>query len=210
MKRRLARAVVQPVVEQLEAWAATQQVKIMFGGSWRRGCATVGDLDLIVLADTLEGIVLPGDTVPYRDGSKVAQLAIDGVQVDVWACPPDQAGPFLWFVTGPKDLNITMRTLARQHGWKLSQYGLAGYDGPVATEADVAAALGMPCLTPEQRDDWAAHWQHGTGATVPIVGATGRRYLLERDEFGRLSCSCPGFLYRKHCKHTADPARWVA
>lgn len=210
MKQRLARAVVQPVVDQLTAWAADHDLEIVFGGSWRRGCPTVGDLDMIVLADTLDGIVLPGHAVPYRDGSMCAQLDVDGVQVDVWACPPDQAGPFLWFVTGPKDLNIVMRSLARQHGWKLSQYGLAGFDGPVATEADVAAALGMPCLTPAQRDDWAAHWQHGHGETSPIVGATGRRYLIERDDLGRLSCSCPGFLYRKRCKHVQDPARWVA
>ena len=205
-KVRRPRAEVAPVVAELDAWAADAGLTVEFGGSWRRQSPTVGDLDVIVVADTLDGIVLPPGFRLLKAGRLLAQGVYRDVQVDLWACPPANLGTFLWFVTGPRELNVAMRARARTLGWKLNQTGLAGYDGPVATEADVAAALKVPHLAPSERDDWAAHW--ATGTVTTIVGSSGATYQLVTDG-GAVSCTCPGFRYRHACKHTADPAAWT-
>ncbi len=77
-------------------------------GSWRRGCETVGDIDVIVVSDsgTLSpdllrpGVQLPTSVVWQRRGAKIANGSVplpDGLplHVDVWACRPCERGAFL-------------------------------------------------------------------------------------------------------------------
>ena len=198
MKQRRKRSEVASIVEQITAWADANDLDIEFGGSWRRQSPTVGDLDVVVFADTLDGIPMPGGLSVTRHGSLIAQGHIDGVQVDMWACPREHAGPFLWFITGPRELNVAMRAQAKRLGYKLSQTHLDGYDGPVATEADVAAALRLPNLSPVERDRWTTDF--ADGVVTPITGSKGDTYHLTTSTAG-VSCTCPGFRYRRKCKH---------
>lgn len=38
--------------------------------------------------------------------------------------------------------------------------------------------------------------------TKQVKGSTGKIYLLERHPNGKWSCTCPGYQYRRFCKHT--------
>lgn len=65
----------------------------------------------------------------------------------------------MWFVTGPKELNIAMRAHALKSGWTLSQYGLMNSEGTQiddGTEEDLAQSIGWAWMSPEDRDDWRA------------------------------------------------------
>lgn len=159
MKVARARADVAPTVAALDQWIATQGLRAEWGGSWRRGTATVGDLDLVLYDIDLHDVVWPAGFEIVRCGPKVGQGIYHGVQVDVWACPTAARPCFMWFVTGPVELNVAMRATAKRHGYKLSQTGLDGYGGPLVDESDVARALGLPDLTPAERDRWRHHYR---------------------------------------------------
>lgn len=38
--------------------------------------------------------------------------------------------------------------------------------------------------------------------TKRVTGSSGKVYILERQPNGKWSCSCPGYQYRRFCKHT--------
>ncbi|MHB9007630.1 MAG: DNA polymerase/3'-5' exonuclease PolX, partial [Limisphaerales bacterium] len=60
--------------------------------------------------------------------------------------------------TGPATLNTRIASLAQARGLKWNPYGSGfldqanGRDVVVTTEEEVFAAVGLPCLPPEQRD----------------------------------------------------------
>ena len=39
-----------------------------------------------------------------------------------------------------------------------------------------------------------------------VEGSRGNVYTIRRQESGELSCTCPGFGWRRRCKHTAEVA----
>lgn len=38
--------------------------------------------------------------------------------------------------------------------------------------------------------------------TRKVKGSSGKVYILERQASGKWSCTCPGYQYRRFCKHT--------
>lgn len=38
--------------------------------------------------------------------------------------------------------------------------------------------------------------------TKKVQGSSGKVYILERQPNGKWSCTCPGYQYRRFCKHT--------
>ena len=50
------------------------------------------------------------------------------MHIDLWACTPMQRGAYLWFATGPVQLNMAMRRKALSYGMRLSQIGLLSFD----------------------------------------------------------------------------------
>lgn len=204
-KPRRPRAEVAHIAQALEAWADGLGCPWSFGGSWRRGRLTVADLDLVLFVPSLWRVELPAGFRTERAGPMVIQGWLEDLRVDLWACPPDDAGPFLSYVTGPADLNVFMRGRAKAMGYRLGQYALEGYDGTVATEADVADALGLPYLAPEDRDDWRRVYLAPRGARLvaEVTGSKGDRYEVRQSRDGSLSCTCRGFHYRRACRHLA-------
>ena len=149
------------VAAMLEPYVGT--VEHMWGGSFRRRSSTVGDLDLIVITDG--PLSEAGMTGPLaNDRPELVQFSTDvtlldetELQVDVWRCLPSEIGPFMAFVTGPKEWNVVCRSRAMDSGWKLSQHGLVDMDGRRLddnTESGIFRMLGLPDLTPEQRQTW--------------------------------------------------------
>jgi DNA polymerase/3'-5' exonuclease PolX len=206
-KVRRPRAEVQPVVDAIAEWAESEvgdQWEV--GGSWRRGSEVIGDIDVVLFYPTLAAVELPEQFVPERMGGAIAQGDMLGVHVDFWACPRESAGPLLWFITGPKELNVWMRSYAKGLGMKLTQTELQGYDGPVITEEQVSDALGLPYLPPDARNDWRRHYANPRG--VAFLGDNSKIYRLTLHG-GRVTCTCKGFTYRGACKHSANPAEWI-
>lgn len=172
-KVRRPRAVVAPYVDQLcgVLEICNPGLELHVTGSWRRGADPIGDLDIIIVTesgslapDLLDGGVELPDWVSWdRRGSRVANGSIamaDGpLHVDLWGCKPDSRWTFIAFSTGPANLNIYQRRLAKKLGLALSQEALTKRDTderlPVDSEEAIYEALGMRYLTPEERQRWA-------------------------------------------------------
>ncbi|HTC90238.1 MAG TPA: DNA polymerase/3'-5' exonuclease PolX [Bryobacteraceae bacterium] len=138
--------------------------KIAAAGSLRRGKDTIGDLDLLVTGpgapEALERFVThpKAHTVLGKGPNKASiQYSLDGLQVDLRALPHESYGAAMQYFTGSKEHNILVRSRALKLGLTLNEYGLARLDNEqrVAgeTEEEVYAALGLPWIPPELREN---------------------------------------------------------
>lgn len=132
-------------------------------GSLRRMRSTVGDLDILVAARESAPVMeaftsLPGVMRVLGKGKTKASIEFsDGVRAQVWVHPPERFGTALQYATGSKDHNVRLRELALDKGLSLSEHALTRTDGSgeilCATEEEVYAALGLPWIPPELRED---------------------------------------------------------
>ena len=132
-------------------------------GSLRRMRPTVGDLDILVAAADSAPVMevfttLPGVMRVLGNGETKSSIEFaDGVRAQVWVHPPEKFGTALQYATGSKDHNVQLRQLALEKGLSLSEHALSKTDGSgeilCATEEEVYAALGLPLIPPELRED---------------------------------------------------------
>ena len=132
-------------------------------GSLRRMRATVGDLDILAAARDSSAVMqafttLPGVVRVHGHGETKASIEFsDGLRAQLWVHPPERFGTALQYATGSKDHNVQLRQLALEKGLSLSEHALARTDGSgeilCATEEEVYAALGLPWIAPELRED---------------------------------------------------------
>ena len=138
--------------------------QIAAAGSLRRGKDTIGDLDLLVTgpgaADALERFVQhpKAHAVLGKGPNKASiQYGLEGLQVDLRALPHESYGAAMQYFTGSKEHNILVRSRALKLGFTLNEYVLARLDNEqrVAgeTEEEVYAALGLPWIPPELREN---------------------------------------------------------
>lgn len=167
LRDRLARA---PGVERAEV-----------AGSIRRFRETVGDLDLVVAAGdaapVFDALVqAPGaERVLARGDTKCSVALEGGLQVDVRVVRPEQFATALHHFTGSKAHHVRLRSLARERGLKISEWGVEREDGsllPVQSEAQLYAALGMQEVPPELREDQGEVEAALAGALPPLVEAS--------------------------------------
>jgi len=136
--------------------------RITPAGSLRRGCETIGDLDLLVTGGAPEEIAehflkFPkiADVVA-RGANKVSVKLKEGIQVDVRMLEPESYGAALQYFTGSKAHNVALRDRAKRLGLKLSEYGLfrVSDDRKVAgkTEEEVYQKLRLAYIEPELRE----------------------------------------------------------
>jgi DNA polymerase (family 10) len=137
-------------------------VQVAPAGSLRRMRETVGDLDLLVASEDPEPVM-----ARFRELDQVAEVLLsgatktsirthDGFQVDLRVLEPARWGTALQYFTGSQAHNISLRALALDRGFSLSEYALKRPDGTevlCATEEEVYAALGLPFIPPELRED---------------------------------------------------------
>lgn len=157
----LALPVAQQLVRALAEFPSVQRVAI--AGSLRRGRETVGDVDIVASsadpASVMDEFVrTPGvEQVLARGDTKASIVLKMGLQVDLRVVRDDQFAAALHHFTGSKEHNVALRELAQAKGLKISEYGIVRVDEgeplAVATEADVFAAVGLPCIPPELRED---------------------------------------------------------
>jgi len=147
------------IVDALRAGASADQVEI--AGSFRRGRETVGDLDLLVTSrapaavfDVFSGLPEVAE-VRMRGGTKETVVLKNGLQVDLRVVEPEAFGAALQYFTGSKDHNVHLRSLARDQGLKINEYGVFRGEERVGgrTEEEVYASLGLAWVPPELRED---------------------------------------------------------
>ena len=139
----------------------TGEERMEAAGSLRRGRETVGDLDLLVSSlrprEVFDALarVPEVDQVVLRGDTKMTVKLRTQLQVDVRVVEPEAFGSALVYFTGSKDHNIRIRTLARDRGLKINEYGVYHGEERVAghSEVDVYRALGLPWIPPEIRED---------------------------------------------------------
>ena len=138
--------------------------RISPAGSLRRMRETVGDIDILATGKQGTQIIryftqFPGSTRTLVAGKAKGSIMIDakGVecQVDLRIVDESEYGAALQYFSGSKAHNIKLRTLAKEAGLKVSEYGvfkgkkkIAGFD-----EEEVYRALGLPVIPPELRED---------------------------------------------------------
>src|SRR3989338_6378792 len=137
--------------------------QVTAAGSLRRGRETIGDLDLLLISTEVEAVsdhILAYPDVAEkiaRGENKVSLRLENGMQVDVRILEKKSYRAALMYFTGSKAHNIVLRGLAKDKGWKLSEYALVTTKGGrwVAgrTEEEIYAKLGLAYIEPELRED---------------------------------------------------------
>jgi DNA polymerase (family 10) len=130
-------------------------------GSYRRMRETVGDLDILVIAEADSDVMtrfVAYDEVAevLSQGSTRASVVLkSGLQVDLRVVEAAAYGAALCYFTGAKAHNIALRRLAQERGLKLNEYGVFRGRDRIAgdTEASVYRALDLPLIAPELRED---------------------------------------------------------
>lgn len=158
-----AEAVVLDLLEHMKPVKAIKQLEM--AGSYRRGCETIGDLDMLVEATDVEAVMdrfgeFEGVAdVLARGDTKMSVRLASGLQIDLRVVPGESFGSALQYFTGSKQHNVQLRGLAKQQGLKVNEWGVFQVDKKGketylagSTEADVYAALDLPCFPPELRE----------------------------------------------------------
>lgn len=166
-----ADAVAQRLLAHMDEVDGIAQMKM--AGSYRRGCETIGDLDLLVEATDSGAVMehfgeLAGvSDVLARGDTKMSVRMDSGLQIDLRVVPGKSFGAALQYFTGSKDHNVVVRGRAKQRGLKVNEWGifriedngdetyLAGSD-----EQSVYEALDLPWFPPQLREareefEWA-------------------------------------------------------
>jgi DNA polymerase (family 10) len=148
-------------------------------GSLRRMRSTVGDLDILVSARESALVMEAFTTLPGvlrvlgRGETKASIEFTDGVRAQLWVHPPEKFGTALQYATGSKDHNVQLRQLALAQGLSLSEHSLTKTDGSgeilCATEEAVYAALGLPWIPPELREDRGEVQAARTGTLPKLI-----------------------------------------
>ena len=139
--------------------------QLEFAGSYRRGKETIGDLDMLVESDDADAVMDRFEefgmveSITGRGPTKMSVRLQGSFQVDLRVVPKKSFGAALQYFTGSKDHNVEIRSIAKQNGLKVNEWGVFKIDGEKETyiagesEQDVYGALGMPCFDPEIREN---------------------------------------------------------
>jgi DNA polymerase (family 10) len=150
---------VPPLIEYLRG--AEGIIELEVAGSYRRRLETVGDID--ILATTVNSSPIMDRFVAYPEvkevlvkGSTKSSVRLKaGLQVDLRVVAQESYGAAMVYFTGSKAHNIVIRGISRERGIKINEYGVFEGDRLVGgrTEEEVFAAVDLPWIAPELRED---------------------------------------------------------
>lgn len=174
-ERRMNRTKAEALIDGLAEVLAPGSYVV--AGSYRRGTATLGDLDIVtcespaVLNPRLRGIA---DEV-IESGERRTSLRYCGERIDLRFTTPDAFGAMLLYFTGSKPFSIKLRDRALLEGLRINEYGVSGRGGEglrtFPTEAAMFAALDLPYIPPELREDTGEIEAAEHGRLPDLVGA---------------------------------------
>jgi DNA polymerase (family X) len=154
--------IAEEYVAYLKKSPAVAQVET--SGSLRRMKETIGDIDILVTGKNATKIVNYFTKYPKVNrvlgagGTKASVMVGTGAearQVDIRILPDKLFGAALQYFTGSKAHNVKLRTLAKDKGMKVSEYGVFKGKKMIAgkTEEEVYKVLGLAWMPPELRED---------------------------------------------------------
>ena len=185
-KKRFRLAVAEQYADALAGYLrrhpSAERVEV--AGSFRRRKETVGDIDLLAIAedgpavmqrfagyDEVAEVLSAGDT----RGSVLLRC---GLQVDLRVVPQSSFGAALHYFTGSKPHNIAIRALGLKRGLKINEYGVFRGKRKIAgrTEEEVFASVGLPWIPPELREDRGEiqPGRHRPERATPVAAQPGR------------------------------------
>ncbi len=171
---------VEPFIRDIEKrfQKAGSVKRLEIAGSFRRRKETIGDIDILAVADKpLEAMNfftrMPEVVHIYGYGPTKANVRLEnGMDADLRIVPERSWGAALNYFTGSKEHNIALRRIAQEKGWKLSEYGLfkgKRYIGG-RTEEELYKKLGLQYIEPEMRED-AGEIEASRNNTLPrLIG----------------------------------------
>ena len=164
-------------VEALRASAPVDRTEL--AGSLRRLRDTIGDIDILVTSEHPAAVMaaVPGLSlvreVVASGPTKTSVITNQQVEVDVRVVEPGSFGAALQYFTGSKEHNVKLREMAVKRGLKLSEYGVfdahTGARLGGATEEQMYAAMGMPLIPPEIRENTGEIELAAQGKVPPLV-----------------------------------------
>ncbi|MBL8851450.1 MAG: DNA polymerase/3'-5' exonuclease PolX [Planctomycetaceae bacterium] len=154
-----ARSAADPIVADLQQSQAVVQVTL--AGSSRRGRETCADLDVIATSADVNAVMdrlaanSSVENVLQRGETKQRVRLFSGIEMDLRVVPEESYGAALVYFTGSKAHNIELRRRAQERGLKINEYGVFRGEERIAgrTEEEVYAAVDLPWIPPELRED---------------------------------------------------------
>lgn len=136
----------------------------VLAGSIRRKMDTVGDIDIVITAEHRFWKKIINQIIQWPRVEKIlaagqtkASILISphAIQVDIRIVTEEDFGAALLYFTGNKEHTIHLRTLAKQNGWKMNEYGVfdekTGKRLAGNTEEEIYALFGYSYIPPEKR-----------------------------------------------------------
>jgi DNA polymerase (family 10) len=156
-----------------KAWLFAQEILVYLktlpdvsraevGGSLRRMCDTVGDLDFLAAAENSQKVMgvfikKPNVIDVLSHGATKSSVEFsNNIRAQLWVHPPERFGTALQYATGSKDHNVRLRELALKKNLSLSEQAFVRLDESeilCAREEQVYSTLDLPWIPPELRED---------------------------------------------------------
>jgi len=154
--------IVEEVIDYLKE--APYIGRISPAGSLRRMRETVGDIDILATGKDGAKIIdyftqFPGVTRTLAAGKTKGSVMISAEkgerQVDLRIVDESEFGSALQYFTGSKAHNIKLRSLAKEMGLKISEYGVFRGEKKIAgtKEEEIYRTLNLAFIHPELRED---------------------------------------------------------
>ncbi|MFB6096180.1 MAG: DNA polymerase/3'-5' exonuclease PolX [Haloferacaceae archaeon] len=158
------------VVAHLDGVDAVDRIEV--AGSIRRWRETIGDVDVLVASEERPAVIEAftdwdrvGDLI--ESGGDKASVRVDDIRVDLRVVVPGEFGSALQYFTGSRDHNVRLRNVAIERDLKMNEYGVfdvsevpedetgqrVGERVAGETEEEMYAALDLPWIPPELRED---------------------------------------------------------
>ncbi|MCD6434738.1 MAG: DNA polymerase/3'-5' exonuclease PolX [Candidatus Diapherotrites archaeon] len=132
-------------------------------GSLRRYKETIGDIDLLAVAEINNWQTVCEKFCSYPNvdhvlgcGKTRASVVLrEGIQADLRVVGKENTGSALQYLTGSKQHSIALRVIAKEKNLKLNEYGVFKDGNKIAgkTEQEVYSTLGLDYIEPELREN---------------------------------------------------------
>jgi DNA polymerase (family X) len=157
--------IVWPIAQEMLAKLAQVPgvTRAAIAGSLRRMKETIGDIDILVAADSPDDVMACFgsldivESVAARGPTKTRVVLLNGMGADLRVLPAERWGTLLAYFTGSQAHNIRLRELALKKGLSLNEHAFTPIDGDAeilcSTEEEVYATLGLPFIPACMRED---------------------------------------------------------
>ncbi len=191
----IALPIAEAMADAVRAIAGVGRVDI--AGSLRRGDETIGDIDLLCESDSGERIVgvfteQDGVSRVLASGKTKGAITVASergreLQIDLRVVRTESYGAALQYFSGSKAHNVRLREIAVRNKLRLNEYGLYEGERRVAgeTEESIYAALGLPFVPPEIREDRGEFDLDETPSLVSVGDIRGDLHLHTTASDGR-------------------------